>query len=195
MADLIGKIRRGLRKPPRVIVARLFTMLRTQTERLRLPRRAAMLQGRLLRELQAPSLDMLWQRLASRPFPAWLGPCDVVEVDALCGAHERATLLARADAALVHRVDLLGSGPTELGHDINWHTDFKTGLSWPPRYFADINYNNPDRPSDVKVPWELSRLQWLIPAGQAYLLTRDDRYAAGVRDVLEQWMVANSCGG
>ena len=195
MADLIGKIRRGLRKPPRVIVARLFSMLRTQTERLRLPRRAAMLQGRLLRELQAPSLDTLWQRLASRPFPAWLGPCDVVEVDALCGAHERATLLARADAALAHRVDLLGSGPTELGHDIHWHTDFKTGLSWPPRYFADINYNNPDRPSDVKVPWELSRLQWLMPAGQAFLLTRDDRYAAGVRDVLEQWMVANSCGG
>jgi len=103
--------------------------------------------------------------------------------------------LARAEKALAHRVDLLGSGPKELGAQIDWHTDFKTGLSWPPRYFADIDYNNPDRPSDVKVPWELSRLQWLMPAGQAFLLTRDDRYAAGARDVLEQWMEANPCGG
>ncbi|WP_373565591.1 heparinase II/III family protein, partial [Staphylococcus aureus] len=90
----------------------------------------------------------------------------------------------RAENALAHRVDLLGSGPKELGTQIEWHTDFKTGLSWPPRYFSDIDYNNLGRPSDVKVPWELSRLQWLIPVGQAFLLTRDDRYAAEVRDVL-----------
>lgn len=195
MPDLIGKIRRGLRKPPRVIVERLLAMARTQTERLRLPARVSLSQQALLRELQAPSLEALWQRLVARPFPAWFGPVDGVEVDALCGAHERNALLARAEKALAHRVDLLGSGPKELGAQIDWHTDFKTGLSWPPRYFADIDYNNPDRPSDVKVPWELSRLQWLMPAGQAFLLTRDDRYAAGARDVLEQWMEANPCGG
>ena len=40
------------------------------------------------------------------------------------------------------------------------------------------------RPSDIKVPWELSRLQWLIPAGQAYLLTGDERFAAAAREVL-----------
>jgi len=195
MADLVGKIRRGLRKPPHVIVARVHAMLRTQTERLRVPSRAAMSQARLLAELQAPSLDALWQRLAARPFPAWLDPLDPAEFDVLCGPQERTRLLARAEDALAHRVDLLGSGPTELGPRIDWHTDFKTGLSWPPRYFADIDYNNPERPSDVKVPWELSRLQWLMPAGQAYLLGRDDRYAAAVRDVLEQWIAANPYGG
>ncbi len=195
MPDLIGKIRRGLRKPPRVIAERLLAMARTQTERLRLPARVSLSQQALLRELQAPSLDVLWQRLAARPYPAWFGPVDGLEVDALCGAHERNALLARAENALAHRVDLLGSRPKELGAQIDWHTDFKTGLSWPPRYFADIDYNNPERPSDVKVPWELSRLQWLIPAGQAFLLTREERYAAGVRDVLEQWMAANPCGG
>jgi len=193
--DLIGKIRRGLRKPPRVIAERLLAMARTQTERLRLPARVNLSQQALLRDLQAPSLDVLWQRLAERPFPAWFGPCNTAEFDALCGPYERAALLARAENALAHRVDILGSGPTELGDKIDWHTDFKTGLSWPPRYFADIDYNNPERPSDVKVPWELSRLQWLIPAGQAFLLTCEERYAAGVRDVREQWIDANPCGG
>jgi len=52
MPDLIGKIRRGLRKPPRVIVERLLAMARTQTERLRLPARVSLSQQALLRELQ-----------------------------------------------------------------------------------------------------------------------------------------------
>ena len=195
MSDLIGKIRRGLRKPPRVIVERLLAIARTQTERFRLPARVSLSQQTLLAELQARSLDALWKRLAARPFPAWFGPCNNVEFDTLCGTQERIVLLSRAENALAHRVDLLGSGQTELGVQIDWHTDFKTGLSWPPRYFADIEYSNLERPSDVKVPWELSRLQWLMPAGQAFLLTQDDRYAAGVRDVLEQWIAANPCGG
>lgn len=194
MADLIGKIRRGLRKPPRVIVARVRAMARTQTERLRLPGRVGMSQSRLLRELRSSSLDALWQRLTLRPFPAWCRPLDPIDIDTFCGASERLTLLSRAEDALAHRVDLLGSGPVELGSRIDWHTDFKTGCVWPPAYFADIEYNNPDRPSDVKVPWELSRLQWLMPVGQAFLLTGEDRYASAVRDVLDQWIGANPCG-
>src|SRR6185503_11804306 len=42
--------------------------------------------------------------------------------------------------------------------------------------------------------WELSRMQWLIPLGQAYQLTGDERYAAAARDVLEQWIAANPYG-
>jgi uncharacterized heparinase superfamily protein len=55
----------------------------------------------------------------------------------------------------------------------------------------DINYSDLGSPSDVKVPWEVSRLQWLIPAGQAYLLTGDERYAAACREVLDDWIAAN----
>jgi len=46
----------------------------------------------------------------------------------------------------------------------------------------------------VKVPWELSRLQWLLPVGQAYLLTAEERFAAGARGVFEQWLGANPVG-
>lgn len=195
ISDLVDKVRRGLRKPPRIIAARVFAMLLTQAERLRLPVRNSLSEKRLLQELRATSLDSLWQRLARRPFPARVGPFNPSDIDTLCGPQERSTLMARAAEALAHRVDLLGSGRTELGRQIDWHTDFKTGLSWPRRHFSDIDYNNPDRPSDVKVPWELSRLHWLMPAGQAFLLTGDDRYATEVRDVLEHWISANPCGG
>jgi uncharacterized heparinase superfamily protein len=50
---------------------------------------------------------------------------------------------------------------------------------------------NPTNDADVKFPWELSRLQWLIPVGQAYLLTGDERYARAARDVLDEWIAGN----
>ncbi len=57
-------------------------------------------------------------------------------------------------------------------------------------WWRTIDYAQLDRPSDVKVPWEISRLQWLLPAGQAYLLDRDERHAQAVRDTLEEWIEA-----
>ena len=100
-------------------------------------------------------------------------------------------MLARADDAVARRVDLLGSGPVELGRPIDWLTDFKTGIAWPAGYAPRLDYADLGRPSDVKVPWELSRVQWLLPAGQAFLLTGDETYAAAVRDVLDEWIAAN----
>src|SRR5439155_3527604 len=96
-----------------------------------------------------------------------------------------------AEEAISHRVNLLGTGSVELGTPIEWHTDFKTGRSWPPAYMRDIEYSNLGSPSDVKIPWEVSRLHWLIPVGQAYLLTSDDRYAIAAREVFEDWIASN----
>lgn len=101
-------------------------------------------------------------------------------------------IIDQAESSLQGWVCLLGSGPTHLG-SISWHRDYKSGLSWPLHHYAAIDAADLDRSSDVKFPWELSRLQWLIPVGQAYRLTGDERYAAFVRDTLESWMEANPC--
>ena len=108
----------------------------------------------------------------------------------LCPGDEELIHAAAADA-LAHRVRLLGPETVELGPSIDWLRDFRSGVAWPRRYMRDIEYVNPDDASDVKVPWELSRLQWLMPAGQAYLLTGEERYAEAVRAVLESWIDAN----
>ncbi len=147
----------------------------------------------LIGATRQPSLPQLWSWLAERPYPAALGVMDAAALDVLSpDASRRLTELA--ERAMRHEVDLLGSGPVALGASIDWHTDFKSGLGWPPRFFRDIEYGDLDRPSDVKVAWDLSRLQWLMPAGQCYLLTGDERYAAAVRDVLDQWIEANPYG-
>ncbi len=185
------RIVRALRKPPRVIVQRMIAELNAQTDRYRAPRRANNLRDHALAEKSdAPSIADLWTRLSGRVFAVPIRFLSVEEYERTCPG-DAARIFREADLALERRVDLLGSGPVDLGTPVDWHRDFKTGTSWPPAFMRDIDYVDLSSPSDVKVPWEVSRLQWLIPAGQAFLLTQDERYAAAVRDILVEWIDAN----
>lgn len=190
MADWLGKVRRAWRKPPSVIAERILQELCAEAERFISPLRAKRVSGsRLLMEMGFLDMADCWQALAAKPFASSLA-CDPEQYATVCPA-DRARILQAADLALAHKVDLLGSGLVSLGQTIDWHKDYKSGFDWQPTYFRSIEYSNLERPSDVKFPWEVSRMQWLMPAGQAYLLTRDERYAVGVREVLEQWMAVN----
>src|SRR4029453_4549425 len=158
-------LRGALRKPPSVIVRRVAYEATAQAERYLAPWRAARFDGRqLLKTTGDTDLEALWRRLAARPSPAYTNGVDVPAHRDLCPGDEPLILAAAADA-LAHRVKLLGPEPVELGAEIDWSRDFKSGVTWPRRYMRDIELVAPDAGSDVKVPWELSRLQWLMPAG------------------------------
>jgi heparinase II/III-like protein len=191
MHEIFAKIRRGFGKPPRYILERLAMECRAEAERYLGPRRARHFGlNSLLAATGADNLEHLWTRLRARPYPALVKPLPVEEYERLCpGDFER--ILQKSEDVQAHRVNLLGSGPVELGAEIDWHKDYKTNFSWPVHYFKDIDYCNPELPSDVKFPWEVSRMQWLIPAGKAYLLTGQEKYAWTVRGVITQWMRAN----
>src|SRR5439155_26939822 len=105
-----------------------------------------------------------------------------------------AAIVHDADRALGHEFDLLGSGPVNLGPKLPWHTDFKTGREWPVEYAPRRDYLELDRPSDVKVPWELSRCQHFTTLGQAYWLTGDERYAREFVDQVRDWIARNPWG-
>jgi Heparinase II/III-like protein/Heparinase II/III N-terminus len=185
---------RLLRKPPGYVIRRVAGEMRRELDRFAQPYRARTFDAAALcRRTGAGSVDLLWDQLLRQPWPVAVARIEPTDLDRLApGSMTR--ILERAQQALRHEVDLLGSGPTLLGERICWDVDFKTGARWEPRYFRDIPTLNAQRPSDIKVPWELSRLQWLMPAGQAFLLTGDERYADGVRTVLEQWIAANPTG-
>jgi uncharacterized heparinase superfamily protein len=190
------RIARILRTPPRLIARRLMTEWNARTDRYRARRRARCFEcDGLLAAAEAPSLEVLWNRLAERLHAVPVRSVSEADYEWLCPGDSQRIFRA-AEAAICHRVDLLGTGPVELGTPIDWHTDFKTGRSWPVIYMRDIDSTNLGSPSDVKVPWELSRLQWLIPIGQAYLLTGDERYAIAARAVLDDWIASNpyACG-
>lgn len=100
-------------------------------------------------------------------------------------------VLEWADKAINHEFDYLGSGFVKL-NPIDWHLDFKSGFIWPKGGFY-LKYKKVDltNAADVKVPWELSRCHHLLWLGEAYLITKDEKYAKEVVDQLEWWIDEN----
>ncbi|HSR93247.1 MAG TPA: alginate lyase family protein, partial [Solirubrobacterales bacterium] len=102
----------------------------------------------------------------------------------------RRDLLERADAVAAHRFDLLGSGPIDLGAEIDWGLDFKSGRRWPLTHSLLIQAFFFDD-SDIKVPWELSRCQHLPLLAAAFRLSGERRYLDEVGAQLTHWIEAN----
>jgi hypothetical protein len=188
-----ARLGRVVRRGPRYLVWRAADSARRRARRPWSYLYPRLLTDRaLLAALGADDVDQLWEALASQPFfISAREKTKVVErfVDEYPDA--AAPLTQAADAVMRHEFDLLGSGPRHLGTPLPWHTDFKTGRQWPLAYCTDIEYNELDRPSDVKVPWELSRCQHFTRLGQAYWLTGDERYAAEFVAETSDWIAAN----
>jgi hypothetical protein len=143
----------------------------------------------------ARSIDVLWERLQQESF--FFSAADRARWTRAFQTRypDRASVLVNtAERALRHEFDLLGSGCVSLGSRLPWHTDFKTGRDWPLQYSPDIDYAELDRPTDVKVPWELSRCQHFTAIGQAYWLTGDERYAREFVDEVQDWSARNPWG-
>ncbi len=115
---------------------------------------------------------------------AWERELDRLDADACAG------LIARADRICAHRFDLLGSGLTELGPQIDWQTDFKTGMRWPDVHISQVPVVLGGG-SDIKVPWELSRCQHLPLLPAAHRLTGDRRYLDELGAQLTSFIEAN----
>jgi heparinase II/III-like protein len=181
-----------LTKPPRVVLRRGWAEATVRTERFRGPARARRLDERtLLAALGDRSLESCWERIHGRPF--LVADVSREHLD-LISPGESGRVLAAAARADERDLDLLGTGPFRLGRPADWRTDVVSGTTWPTAWWRDLEYAQLDRPSDVKVPWEISRLQWLLPAGQAYLLDGDELHALTARETLEEWIEANRYG-
>src|SRR5581483_4652291 len=114
----------------------------------------------VIRAAGAVSVDAFWQRQQQAAFFLHPAECDAWAAGFRGRFPEApAAIVDAANRVLRHEFDLLGSGPLCLGPRLPWHTDFKTGREWPLQYSTDISYAELDRPTDVKVPWELSRCQ------------------------------------
>jgi uncharacterized heparinase superfamily protein len=184
-------VRRAIGRSPVALARVAWRWTQAGVEQHLAPRRARRLtRARFLTLFDASTVSALWETLAERPFPGVVMPIAPDVVERFClGAPSR--IREAATAALQRRVDMLGSGTVPLPTPIDWHQDFKSGHRWPLAPSQRIDVNDLGRESDVKVPWELSRLQWLIPLGQAYLMDGDEAYARETRAVIEEWGDAN----
>jgi hypothetical protein len=185
--------RRALGLPPRYVAHRLYEESLRSTRRPWSHVRPSLLtEGRLLRLARCPSVDALWERQLGEPF--FFDPgrrAEIVESFRRRFPDAAGEIARRAERVLDHEFDLLGSGPRALGSPLPWHEDFKTGKRWTNQYWRTIEYNELDQPSDVKVPWELSRCQHFTTLGQAYWLTGDEKYAREYVAEITDWLQAN----
>ncbi len=189
-------VRRAAGKSPRYLARRGFGELRRRIRSGRLRRSLESLSAaEVAASCGVSSLSELWSR---QPFDAFRpGATEREALRALyCGpyAAERETLRQRAERILAHEFDLLGSGPTALGPEIDWSLDFKSGRRWDSGPSEHIDCAELDRDSDIKVPWELSRCQHLTALGRAWVVERDPRLPAEFEEEVRSWIRQNPVG-
>ncbi len=100
-------------------------------------------------------------------------------------------IIKQANKIYNHIFNLLGSGDINLGKDIKWNEDFKTGFIWENKFYKKIKTVDLNNSADVKVPWELSRFQHIPTLGQAYLLSNDLKFALEFKNQIEDWIKKN----
>lgn len=105
-------------------------------------------------------------------------------------AFETNVIIQAAEKISSHIIDLLGSGEVNLGREINWHQDFISGYTWPKKYAPSIAYDF-STGADIKVPWELSRLQHLVILGLAYRITNRKKYVQEYINQVKHWIADN----
>jgi hypothetical protein len=183
---ILSLIRRNWRKPPGYLARRAVELL------LRRARARSTLRG-----IRAISAGTLPSDMSGTPAIPLYSPEDRAAIRRLYDTvyrNEREVLMRRFRQVLDHEFDLLGSGPVRLGPDIDWHRDFKSGLRWDLRPVGRLDYADLGRPSDVKIPWELSRGHHLLTLGQAWVVFGDPEAPAEFERQVRSWIGANPPG-
>ncbi|HXU13025.1 MAG TPA: alginate lyase family protein [Candidatus Binatia bacterium] len=168
--DLTWDLKKAFSLPAAEVVRRLSGRAVRYTRSVRYRRRASRLTDEaLLAALAEPAAsvaDLVARRLGSEPLlPASSHGARTAGIlrDEAPGACER--ILAAARIVAGGTFDLLGSGPVQLGPTPDWHVDFKAGKRWDRTAYSLDIVQTPDRGHDMKIPWELSRLQHLPTLG------------------------------
>ena len=100
------------------------------------------------------------------------------------------TIIKYADSICQGRIEILGRY-TDFSKGIRWHSDFTWGYDWESKlYHADIKFGHVPG-ADIKIPWELGRLQFLYPVMSAYEITNNKRYLDYVISTVKDWIEKN----
>lgn len=184
---LLSKIRRGFDKPIGVIAYRV-----NQEARLRILEHTGGW-ARLERSIRQRWTEDQAAKLFSIRSNAVFHPrgAKALREAAQKGVLDRAALLAAADRVVAREFSLLGAPVPKTG-EWPWRTDWRFGHEWPKQPWNSFDhYAKRDRPYDVKYPWELSRLQFLLPLLQAATLENDLSRVDTALDILSSWCAEN----
>ncbi len=187
-----ARARRALRLPPHVVARRLLEEATREGRRLSM-QRARNGRGPLALAHIVPG-GVSAALGATRHATAGLGAWDAAIAHARSDPRHGDLVAARAARARRRELELFGDGPVTLEPPLPWHADVRSGLTWPPAFHRRLDVPDRGRPSDVKVPWELSRLRHLVALAQGAAVQGDAAALAAFEDDLADWVRANPLG-
>jgi len=123
-------------------------------------------------QLKAPSMKMV-----------------LIKSDAPCLSElQRATLLKWSNEIKLSDFKIFGSNVPKI-ESCDFSTDWCFSHSWDSRYFKLYSfYEKKDVPYDVKFPWELSRLSFVVPVlAQQIIFGADSKTIEWVLSLLKRW--------
>lgn len=107
-----------------------------------------------------------------------------------CNTLNTKEIISLAEEYLNDTYNILGSGSIKLID--KWNVDFKTNFHWAKkRHYLRYKIIDYDIHSDIKFPWEMSRCHHMLILGQAYLLTKDEKYAEKIKNDIFSWIADN----
>lgn len=100
-------------------------------------------------------------------------------------------ILNDADKIINHEFNFLGMDYLNIGENIFWNKDYLHKFSWKNKYYKKIKAVDISYKADVKLPWELSRMQQLVILGEAYNISNDEKYTKEFIEQLNSWIKEN----
>ncbi len=133
---------------------------------------------------------------AARPSATFAeGAADALRAAAEDGTLDRTAMLERAER-IARRDFSIFSAPLPREGPWPWLQDWRFGTEWPPGPANGFShYGKRDQPYDVKFPWELNRLQFLLPLLQGAVLDPASGHLETALAILEDWRAANPLAG
>ena len=104
-----------------------------------------------------------------------------------------AMLKERGSLLLEGKATIFGWRQVDIGHDNIWRSCFDQNFpedQWPDDFYWTIDFGDrSDKPGrDVKINWEVNRLQFLLTLGACWRLTGDPIYSRSARSILDSWL-------
>lgn len=139
-----------------------------------------------------------WRRLGkfaeALPLPS-LEPTILAKYIPTLSSEQRNTLKASSAKVVAFEFEVFGHRVPALD-ELDFSEDWRFGHRWQSKYFKDYSfYEHKEIPYDVKLPWELSRLAFLVPVLTHQVVEgANPDSVTWVSEILECWDMENPLG-
>jgi hypothetical protein len=188
----MSRLRRVAHKPPSYVLRRVGQEMRQELHQHQL-KACAVGHGPLTVERIVPGGS---PRAAASTAARAGGIAAFGEAIALSREDEqlREAIARRGALAQERRVELFGDELVSVGIPPAWTTDPHTGDRWPDGFHRRLDVFDIQRPTDIKLVWELSRLRHCVALAQAAAVLDDEQALKALAIDLTDWRSRNPLG-